>query len=43
MGVPPEHHDAADAAVERYLQQFTETPDVMRIPLAIQLYTALSE
>jgi SAM-dependent methyltransferase len=42
MGVAPEQHAAAHAAVERYLQQFAVSPDVTRIPLAFQVFTARS-
>jgi SAM-dependent methyltransferase len=43
MGIPPEHHGAARAAVEDYLRQFEVSPAVMRIPLAFQVFTARSE
>ena len=32
MGIAPEHHDAARAAVEDYLRQFEVSPAVVRIP-----------
>ena len=43
MGVPPEHHGAAGAAVAEYLRQFEVTPAVTRVPLAFQVFTARSE
>jgi SAM-dependent methyltransferase len=43
MGIPPEHHDAAGAAVEEYLRRFAVARDVTRIPLAFQVFTARSE
>ena len=43
MGIAPEHHDAARAAVEDYLRQFEVAPDMSRLPLAFQLFTGRSE
>jgi SAM-dependent methyltransferase len=43
MGIAPTHHAAARAAVEDYLRQFEVTPDVSRLPLAFQVFTARSD
>jgi SAM-dependent methyltransferase len=42
MGILPEQHDAARAAVEDYLCQFEVSTTVTRIPLAFQVFTARS-
>jgi SAM-dependent methyltransferase len=43
MGIPPDQLDAARVAVEEHLRQFAVSPAVTRIPLAFQIFTALSE
>jgi SAM-dependent methyltransferase len=40
IGVAPEHHDAARAAVGEYLRQFAVTPELSRLPLAFQVFEA---